>query len=44
MIFLWRFRIDRSEYYEKITRCDTGKGGEYEYVFLQLSLMEFFTS
>ena len=35
-IDMWRFRINTPEY-SKITRCDTGKGGEYGYVFLQFS-------
>ena len=30
---VWNF-TSRNEYYGKITRCDTGKNGKYEYVFL----------
>ena len=36
MMVLWRFRINTPEYYEKITRCDTRKGREYEYVFFTI--------
>ena len=35
MIVIWRFRINTFEYHGKITRCDTGKGEEYGYLFLQ---------
>ena len=27
------FHVNTLEYYDKITRCDPGKGGEYGYVF-----------
>ena len=37
MIVIWRFRINTPEYNGNITRCDTGKGEEYEYEFLELS-------
>ena len=44
MIVIWRFRINTPEYYGKITCicCDAGKSGEYRYVFLELSYIEFF--
>ena len=33
MIIIWRLCIITAGYYSKITRWDTGKGGEYGCVF-----------